>query len=152
MTLDCAALLNAAAGHAASSGWFDQVNQWEAINPVGRGLRCDMWVDRLGPIPEMSGLNSSAARLVITVRVSSQTTQPMGGLDPAVLNAVDALMRAYTGDYSLGDLIEYVDVLGRHGLRLEGQAGWVKTDGGTAARIFDITLPLVVRDLWAQAE
>lgn len=153
MALDCAALLAAAAAHAGASGWFDRVNQYEALNPPGKGLACSLWVQRMRPVANMSGLNSTAAQLILTVRIQSvATAAPQAGIDPAMLNAADALMRAYSGDYTLGDLIEYVDLLGRHGTALEGNAGWIQVDGGGAARIFDITLPLVVRGLWDQAE
>lgn len=153
MALNARGLLNAAAAHAAASGWFDKVNRHEALNVPGRGLSCSLWVQRLRPVAEMSGLNSTTALLVLTVRISSSASKgPQDDLDPAMLDAADALITAYVRDFSLGDLVEYVDIHGRHGVALDSNAGWIKLDGNSAVRIFDITLPLVIRNLWAQAE
>ena len=71
-------------------------------------------------------------------------------IDPNVIKAADVLMTAYTGDFALGGTIRKIDLLGAHGAALQAQAGYV-TIGQTMYRCMDITLPLIINDLWRQA-
>ena len=151
MSINSEGLFNALTSHALTLGRFDRVNGHESKNAPGNGLTCDIWFARLDPVPPASGLASTSTRVVFTARVYSNMLQePQDGIDPAILSATDALMAAYSGDFELGGQVRDVDLLGETGIALSAQAGYLKVDT-TTYRTVDITIPLVVSDLWTQA-
>lgn len=149
--LDLQAITDALASHASASGWFDSVNGHEPKNLPGKGLTAAVWLDRIMPTPGQSGLDSTSARVIMMVRIyTSMLSEPQDAIDPAVTRAVNSLYTAYSADFTLGDLVESVDLLGRHGVGMNGQAGYLRQDG-RELRIFDITVPLILNDLWSQS-
>lgn len=151
MSLGLADLMDVACSHAQASGWFDQVTGHEPKNLPGGNLACAIWVDEVRPIPA-SGLAATSALVVLAVRLSTpMLAEPQDEIDPTLLSAADALLAAYSGDFTFGGLVRAVDLLGAHGVALRGKAGYLNQDG-VILRVFQITLPLIVNDLWAQAE
>lgn len=145
-------VLAALVSHAAASGWFERVNTAEPTNAPGNGLTASIWADRGGPAAGASGLSSTTALMVFTLRIYSRMfATPRDDIDPEALKAVDALLAAYSGDFSLGGSVKQVDVLGRHGTSLGFQAGYLNVSGDMY-RIIDVTIPLVVNDAWTQVE
>ena len=71
-------------------------------------------------------------------------------IDTNVIKAADALTTAYSGDFTLGGAVRDVDLLGMYGSPLRWLAGYV-TINSTIYRCMDLTLPLIVNDLWSQA-
>jgi hypothetical protein len=59
-------------------------------------------------------------------------------------------MAAYNGDFTLGGLVECVDLLGMTGQRLEARAGYLEQDR-KIYRVMTITLPVIVAEAWEQA-
>jgi hypothetical protein len=60
-------------------------------------------------------------------------------------------MRAYSGDFTLGGEVVFVDLLGQTGAQqLEGQAGYLSAGDGQMYRVFTITVPVVIDDLFDQ--
>lgn len=150
MSLDATTIINAVVGHALASGYFDTVNGHEPLSPPTTGVTCAVWTEQIGPARGFSGLDSTAARLALFVRLYTPMAQlPSDAIDPNMMAALDALMAAYSGDFELGGLVEQVDLLGAYGTPLSGQAGYLKTSG-MDYRVFTITLPLVVDNLWKQ--
>ena len=150
MALDSAAIIDAVASHAAATGLFDRVNQHEPTNSPLSGLTAAVWVDKLGPARLGSGLAATSALLVLQVRIYSSVVQePADAIDPNMLAAVDALMAAYTADFTLDGLVKQVDVLGSEGTGLEAQAGYLElTDA--VYRVMTITVPIICNDTWEQ--
>lgn len=143
-------LLAAMESHAAASGHFESVNTAEPTNPPGNGLMAALWVQRCGPALGASGLASTTAVAVFTLRIYSRMfTAPRDDIDPTVMSAADDLMTAYTGDFTLGGAVKQVDVFGRHGAPLGFEAGYLDV-GGVMYRILDLTIPLVINDAWVQ--
>lgn len=151
MALDISGILGAAQDHALASGHFATVNGHEPKNaPTGGGITAAVWVQHIGPVPAGSGLRQTSGRVELRVRVyTSMLSDPQDAIDPDVMAAVDALMSAYSGDFTLGGLIRNVDLLGAHGTGLSAQAGYLNQDG-RLFRVLDITLPCIVNDLWEQ--
>lgn len=150
MALDINGITDAVASHAMASGYFDRVGTHEPQNAPGYGLTAAVWVDRIDAI-RSSGLASATARLVFNVRLyTSMTQEPADAIDPNMVAACDALMRAYVGDFTLGGLVRQVDVFGTHGQALDARAGYIEQDG-LLLRVLTITLPCVINDLWAEA-
>lgn len=151
MTLDATGIFNAVVSDAATTGHLEQINQHEPWSAPAGLLTGAVWVQDIRPLPAASGLASTTVLVTLMLRIyKSTTTLPQDAIDPDVLTAVDALMGAYTADFTLGDAVRNVDVLGAHGPGMWGRAGYVPYDGALF-RVVDIFLPLVVSDLWTQA-
>ncbi len=151
MALDTRGITNALVSHAMASGLFNTVNGHEPKSSPGQGLVAAVWAQEIGPQPGESSLNNTTGRLVFTVRIyNNMLAEPQDDIDPTVLGAVDVLFTAYSGDFTLGGLIKDIDVLGRGGEPLSARAGYLNQNG-TLYRVMDITVPVVINDLWEQA-
>lgn len=150
MALDLTTLITAVQDHALVTGLFDSVNGHEPKAAPGSGLTAAVWPQAIGPARGASGLAATAARLPLTVRLYYPiTTEPADAIDPVMVGAIDVLMAAYSGDFTLGGLVRQVDLLGAFGDALGGQAGYLM-QSGEEYRVWDITLPLICNDLWDQ--
>lgn len=150
MSLNSAGLFAALSSHAQTLGVFDRVNEHEPMNAPGNGLTCAFWFVRLGPFQPGSGLASTSGLVVFTARIYKPNQLPQGAEDAAVMGAADLLLAAYSGDFELGGLVRDVDLLGQSGQPLSAAAGWLPF-GDTTFRTVDVTIPLIVNDLWTQA-
>lgn len=141
--------------HARRSGKFSEVTPYEPKTaPVG-ALSCAVWVADLAHARSRSGLNITTARLELTVRLMTPMIRDKdeASTEPLMLDAVDYLMRAYSGDFLLdrpgGEQLAEVDLLGAHGLPLRAVGGYFTQDQ-RPFRAFTITLPLICDNLWEQ--
>jgi hypothetical protein len=149
--LDFSGLVDSIASAAAATGLFESVNQHEPTNAPGNGITAAVWIQTIDPVRQVSGLNSTAGRLGFLVRLYSAATQTLTDqLDPAMMAGVHALFLAYSGAFTLGGEVMEVDLLGAYGVGLSGKAGWLN-QSGASLRVYDITLPLIIDDLWDQA-
>jgi hypothetical protein len=143
-------IFDAITSHAAALGVFDRVSGHEPKNAPGTGLTAAVYFARMAPA-QSSGLASTSGVVTFVVRIYNPMTQePQDGIDPAILTAADSLCGAYAGDFTLGGLVRNVDIRGMAGTPMSSQAGYLTQDGNTY-RTVDITLPLIVNDLWAEA-
>jgi hypothetical protein len=150
VALDTLGILAALESHALKTGRFEWVSTHEPKAAPGQGLTCAIWVDRIGPARGHSGLAATTGLLVFQVRVYTNTiSDPADAIDPAMVAAVDDLMRAYSGDFELDGLVRCVDLLGMAGTPLAAQAAYLAQDG-RVYRVMTITLPLLVDDVWEQ--
>jgi hypothetical protein len=150
VSLDIRTILAAVESHALASGFFQAVNGHEPKSAPQNGLTCAVWVEQIGPARGGSGLDSTSVRLALYVRLYSPMMQePEDAIDPDLMTALDALMTAYSADFTLGDLVRQVDLLGHYGDPLGARAGYLTTSGAEY-RVLTITLPLVVDNLWKQ--
>lgn len=138
--------------HAQRLGSTEAVTAYEPeAAPGGRGLTVSVSLAGLAPAKGGSGLTSTTVRLELAVRLwYPDTVRPPERGEIVIATTADALMRAYSGAFTLGDEVMNVDLLARYGTGLEGRAGYATVDG-EVYRVFTITLPLIVRDLWAQS-
>ena len=151
MALDISGLLNQVVSHAEASGYFDRVNGHEPKNAPGRGLTAAVWVDDIRSVLGSSGLNSTSALVVFNVRLyTSMLQEPQDAIDPNMVTAMDALFRAYAGDFELGGEARMVDLRGSEGQSLAAKAGYLNQDQ-TLYRVFTISLPVIVNDAWDEA-
>lgn len=151
MSLDLNAYRSAATSHAQTLGVFEQVLGHEPVSSPGSGLTYAMWCGPVRPVPARSGLASVSARLELRGRVFLPAdTEPQDDVDPTVLGAVSALMGAYCGDFTLGDLVANVDLLGAHGPGLGAEFGYTDI-GSTKYRVATLTIPLIINDAWTEA-
>lgn len=134
-----------------ASGMFARVNKHEPKSAPGSGLTAAVWLDNVGPAVSASGLSATSARLVFKVRLyTSMISEPQDAIDPAMLAANIKTMALFSADFDLGASVRNVDLLGAFGIPMSSQAGYLNQDG-KLMRIIDITLPLIMNDLWTQS-
>jgi hypothetical protein len=151
VSIDIDTLTDRVVSHAMTLGVFDRVNGHEPkVAPnAGSSLTAAVWLDRVEPV-KSSGLNSTSVRMAFNVRLyTSMLSEPQDAIDPALVRALDALMGAYSGDFSLGGAVRMVDLLGAYGAPLAAQAGYIQQDQ-RLYRVFTVTLPLIINDVWEQ--
>ncbi|TDC63879.1 hypothetical protein E1258_09545 [Micromonospora sp. KC207] len=150
MALNTQPILDAVVSHALASGHFERVNAHEPTSAPGNGLSAAVWVDATEPARGASGLAATTARLTLNVRLyTSMLSEPADAIDPRLMAAHDALMTAYSADFTLGDLARCVDLLGQSGVPLSSRAGYLQQDS-RLLRVITITLPVLVNDVWEQ--
>lgn len=147
-----AAIVQAAESHALSLGVFDQVNRHEPANAPGQGLTAAIWVDKIRPARSRTGLTATSVVVVLNVRlITSVLREPADDIDINLMDALDALFAAYSGDFTLGGLVEEVDLLGLAGVdEMRADAGYFQ-QGDQVFRAFLAVVPCVVTDVWDQA-
>jgi hypothetical protein len=144
------AIFDALLSHAMELGVFERVNGHEPKSAPGSGLTASMWAEAIRPV-QASGLAATSGVLDMRVRVMSNMLQePQDGIDPAILTAVSTLLNDYSSDFALGGNARNVDLLGEFGEALSAKAGYLEMDK-RMYRVMDITIPIVVNDMWAQA-
>lgn len=132
-------------------GLFENVLGHEPVSAPGSGLTYAVWVARLAPVPAGSGLIAGTGRLELNGRVFMPAdTEPQDDVDTAVTDAVDKLMAALFADFTLGDTVRNVDLLGAHGTPLSAQFGFTRFDS-TTYRVATLTIPLIANDVWTEA-
>ena len=151
MSLNTASVFNALESHCLATGLFRQVNTHEPKSaPPDSGLTAAVWMDRVLPQPEMSGLAKTTAGVVYMIRIyTNMLAEPQDAIDPTVLVATDKIMETLHADFELGGNVKNVDVLGQSGTALQAQAGYVEQDH-KLFRVMDITVPVIINDAWDQ--
>lgn len=150
MTIPTRPILDAMVSHAAASGRFRRVNAFEPKAAPGAGLTCAVWADTIAPARGGSGLDATTVKLAFIVRVyQGMILDPPDAIEPSVIDAVDTLMGAYSGDFTLGDLVREVDLLGHFGDPLSARAGYIGIDN-KMFRVMDVYVPLILNDVYEQ--
>lgn len=148
MSLDSTGIITDVQSHAQTLAVFEQVITAEPKSAPGEGLTCAIWVDQMTPVAGGSGLAVTTGRLVLMVRIfKPMLSPPYGQIDPDIISAADSLFAAYIGAFTLDGKVRNVDVFGQHGIPLSARAGYVSIDK-QMFRLMDITLPLIINDLW----
>jgi hypothetical protein len=146
VTFDATALFHAVESHAMTLGIFPGgVNIHESAAPPEKPA-CSFWLGPGAPYQQGSGLASTAARVTILARIfSSRMQRPLDGIDPAVLNSTFTLVGEYNASFTLGGLIRNVDVMS-----VRWTPGYLEYAGGQGWRVVEVTLPVIINDLWTQ--
>ena len=77
--------------------------------------------------------------------------QPQDLIDPNLVRAADELIRAYSGDFTLGGTVMNVDLRGMGGGQgLYVQGGYLNQNE-RIYRCMTLWLPVLVEDLWDEA-
>lgn len=150
MTIGIRALIDAATSAGSASGYFDAVQGHEPKSAPGTGLTFAVFVAALGPARGGSGLAATSVRVELTGRIYKPfKSEPEDLIDPNMTDAAEALITAYSGDFDMGGNARNVDLLGAYGTPLGFRAGYVTIDK-SVFRFYDITIPIIVNDAWAQ--
>lgn len=146
------AVLDAVVSDILASGYFRQVNEHESQTPPTSEMTADVWGQSLEPIELASGLTTTSARIIFTVRVYSiLRTEQSDRIDRDMWQAASNLMRRYHDDFDFGGVIRNVDLLGTYGVKLGAVAGYLPVADGEY-RIIDITVPCLINDVWPQVQ
>ena len=154
MALDTRSLQLALVTHAKTLGKFTGgVVAHPPMSAPAKDLAAFLTLVRFRPLPERSGLNTVSGLVQFQVQVLSSTRQqPYDGIDEKIMNSVDRYAASLTGAFTLGGLVEQVDVLGAYSDGLSLELGWTSFDGSPVAfRAATLTVPLVLDDMWTEA-
>jgi hypothetical protein len=151
MAFDFQGLVDAVASYAGQTGEFERVATHEPKSRPGNGLTCSMWYEEIAPLAAASGLSSVTGLITITLRPQMPfLAQPADQTDPLIMRAVAALITQFAGGFTMTGVVRNVDLLGNHSQGLRAKTGYVNQDG-TVYRVTDVSLPLVVNDLFQEA-
>jgi hypothetical protein len=105
----------------------------------------------MSPTDQLGALNATSALILFTIRLQmGMLTEPQDDIDITLMRAADEVFALVSGDFTLGDEIDHVDLLGAGGQPLEAEAGYIE-HSKTLYRIVDIAVPVVIGDAWTQA-
>lgn len=150
MTLDFTPALKRIESMIAATGLFSSVNLHEPKNAPGKDLVCAVFLDEIRPVPQESGQNVTTGCVVFKARVfKPMLSKPEGMIDQVVGHAAGKIIEVLSGDIDLQDNIKYVDLLGATGTALSCKGGYLTIDT-TMFRIMDVTIPLIINDIWNQ--
>lgn len=150
MSVPIAPVLAALESELLKLGRFQRVNKHEPKNAPGGGYTAAIWLQSLEPL-QSSGLAATSGRLEFTIRLyTNMLAEPADYIDQGLVEVVDLIMDAFTGDLDLGANVRAIDLLGQAGEPLQAQAGYLQQDS-KLMRVVDITVPLLINDLWEQA-
>ena len=151
MAFGAQTLFNVIESHAKASGLFDSVNTHEPKSAPGGNLHCAIYVSELKPAPIGSGLAATTGVLTIMARIYlPMKVEPQDSIDPTIAAATDTLLEDFSGDFTLSGNARNIDLLGQTGEALSARAGYITIDQ-TSFRSMDITIPIVVNDVFTQA-
>jgi hypothetical protein len=140
------ALFSALESHALSLGVFRRVNTHEPDNAPGTGLSCSITLASIAATPAASGLGTVSGTITFRVMIFSPMQQkPLDGIDPAVLAAVSTLLGEYSANFTLAGTVRDIDLLS-----LRADATYIN-QGDTEFRVEQITVPVVIDDLWGMS-
>ena len=142
----CTELFQAIQSYAEQLGIFQAVDTHEPLNAPGNRLYCSINLGTVRPVTS-SGLNSVSGQVTLTVRVwSSELQRPLDSIDPEVLASACALMGQFAGGFTIGGTVRNIDLFG-----MVAQPAYVNDFEGKPFRIVEISLPIVINDLFAES-
>lgn len=144
------ALFSALRSDALSLKVFDAVGNHEPTAQPGKGLYLSLTLASIEPMPAASGMAATSGKVVISAKIWANATTrarrlPLDELDPEVLGAAASLMAIFSGGFTLGGTVRDVDLMS-----MTAAAVWVDFGGGTEYRVIDITVPVIINDLFEQ--
>jgi hypothetical protein len=109
-----------------------------------------VWAQSIGPIAAVSGLSATSGRVSFRLRVYlSFLGKPEDAIDPELIALTSLVLNAFSGGFTLGGTVMEVDLLGAYGQSLSADAGYIAHDS-KHFRVMEITLPVIIDDLWTQ--
>lgn len=150
MTLDTRAVQKALVTHAKELGVFQDSQAHAPMSPPTASVTCYWWLLELRTIPGRSGLNTVSALVVFNAQLlTNMKQQPYDGIDEKLMHAGDKLINSLAGGFQLGGQVEQVDLLGAYSTGVTGAFAWTQI-GDAYYRAMNVTVPLVLDDLWTE--
>lgn len=150
MTLSVNPLMDALVDVCLTLGRFESVNKHEPKGNLSGGKIAAMWVQSIIPLKGEGGLDSTTVRAEFTLRIYGNMLQePQDEIDPEISDAAELVMSTLSGDFNLGGLAREVDLLGAYGTPLSARAGYIVLSQ-KLYRVMDVTVPIIVDNVWTQ--
>ena len=149
MALASASVLNKLISHVKRVGVLKNVlaHEPKSAPPFGTA---SVFLREVRAIQQGSGLNKTNALVVWNVRLyQNMLKEPQDEIDTGLLDTMDLLLTSFNQDFTLEGAVKSVDILGISGVGLGAEAGYVEIDR-KMYRIIDITLPLLMNNVWTQ--
>jgi hypothetical protein len=145
------ALYSAVVSAVKSGGEFAVVVQHEPKSAPQSLPALALWLSNVTPVPAASGLSATSARIQLSARVYvNALSKPEEQQDLKLLALASSVVGTYTSGFTLGgELSLGIDLLGRYGGALGITPGWLAHDD-KFFRIAEITIPLILDDIWTQ--
>lgn len=152
MAFDPQVITDLIVSHAMALGVFETVNAHEPKSaPATVGLSAAVWCEAGRPLPEASSLNKTTGLITWNIRLyTSFKAQPEDMIDPRLTSAAHSLISDFSNDFDLGSNVRNIDLLGAYSDGLSWRAGYLNQDGNLY-RVYTLTLPVVINDLWSQS-
>lgn len=132
-------------------GVFDAVGTHEPKNAPAGDVTAAVWIQRMFPTSNYTSLNATSVVIVFSVRVYvNMLMEPQDDIDQVLMEKVDVLLDLISGDFTLSDAVDHVDLLGETGQGMEVDFGYVEL-AGAMYRVADVTVPVVAIDVFDQA-
>lgn len=148
--MDSAGLFNKLKSHAQAMGIFEAVTTHEPKTAPGSGHSYSLWLDKVAPATGISGLASTAGLFTFMARIyQNMLKEPQDDIDIEMLTAFDKLTTRLFADLTLDSTVMVIDIRGIAGTSYGGRAAYVPQDG-RLYRCFDITIPVIVDDVWPE--
>ena len=149
MALNSAAILNKLISHVKRVGVLKSVLSHEPKNAPPFGS-ASVFLREMRAIQAGSGLNKTNALVVWNIRLyQNMLKDPQDSIDTGLLDTMDLLLTSFNSDFTLEGAVKAVDILGMSGVGLGAEAGYVEIDR-KMYRIIDITLPVLINNVWTQ--
>lgn len=153
MALDATAIADLFAqveARAQGLGGFEQVIGHEPRSAPVSLPALAVWFNGLGPARGMSGLAATSVRMEFRGRLYLNGQAKDEDKNEQRLVYLSALvMGAFSAAFTLGGTAMAVDLLGGWGNPLDAQPGWMTHDD-KEFRVAEITVPVVLDDVWIQ--
>ena len=148
--MDADALFDAMQSIAQKGGDYEQVILHEPKAAPQSLPLLALWLGPLTPLGAASGLSATAVRVSLRGRIYiSDLQKPEDKIDGKLLKLASKLLGAYSANFTLGGLVELIDLLGIYGEAMSSQPGYIDHDG-KFFRVQELTLPLIIDALWEQ--
>lgn len=151
--LDWAGLRSAVLTHAKLYGLYARHQDHEFLTPPGDGLSVAVFggPDALAPV-RAGGLGLTSGRVELLARIYHPArSTPAGLIDARLMAAADDLIYRLTADFTLNVRARHLDVLGAYGEALRARLGWLPyPEEGGVYRVADVTVPIILNDLYEQ--
>lgn len=134
-------------------GDFARVYAHEPRSAPGLGLTLALWLGPIKPVTS-SGMNSVSGTVTWNGRIyksmlGANATED-DAIDTALLSALADLFGAYAGGFTLGGTVRAIDLLGQAGTPFSAAPAYIEQDG-KFFRVMDLTIPVLINDLWTEA-
>jgi len=136
---------------ASDSGLFRRVLGHEPKSAPGNGVSFALWLGPITPIPTLSGLNATAGKVIWTARIYVPWIQSdEDQTEVQMMHCVLEMLANYSATFTIGGTVMEVDLLGSYGTALEASTvGYTEIDG-THYRAAELTIPVIIDNLWTQ--
>lgn len=148
-TLDCGALMDDIVSFALQLGVFESVNKHEPVGNIGTYVAAVLF-QGMGPARGASGLDATSVRVEFVLQIySNMIATPLDQIDPNIASATALVMNALSTNFSLGDTVREIDLLGEFGTPLSSKARYIQVSSALY-RYMEITIPIIVDDVFQQ--